>query len=168
MHSAESPLTTRSSMLNRCWRKSVSLLSALLLANAGFGCLGPEEPKPNVLMITIDTLRADRLGTYGFQLATSPAIDRLAAQGVVFERAISGASFTTGSHASIMASRYTREHTIGYHNGDTRLENITTLAEIFNQEGYQTAAFVGNIVLNRSSGLDRASRYTTTSYPEVS
>jgi arylsulfatase len=155
MHSAENQLTTRSSMLNRCWRKPASLLSALLLANAGFGCSGSKEPEPNVLMITIDTLRADRLGTYGFQLATSPAIDRLAAQGVVFERAISGASFTAGSHASIMASRYTREHTIGYENGETRLEGITTLAEIFNQEGYQTAAFIGNIVLNRNSGLDR-------------
>jgi arylsulfatase A-like enzyme len=142
-------------MSNRCWRKPASLLSALLLANAGFGCSGSKEPESNVLMITIDTLRADRLGTYGFQLATSPAIDRLAAQGVVFEHAISGASFTAGSHASIMASRYTREHTIGYDNDGARLEGITTLAEIFNQEGYQTAAFIGNIVLDRSSGLDR-------------
>jgi len=106
-------------------------------------------------MITVDTLRADRLGAYGFQLATSPAIDRLAAQGVVFERAISGASFMAGSHASIMTSRYTRQHTIGYQNGETRLEGITTLAEIFNEAGYQTAAFVGNVVLDRSSGLDR-------------
>jgi arylsulfatase A-like enzyme len=106
-------------------------------------------------MITVDTLRADRLGAYGFHLATSPAIDRLAAQGVVFERAISGASFTSASHASIMTSRYTREHTIGYENGGTRLEGITTVAEIFNEEGYQTAAFVGNIFLDRISGLDR-------------
>jgi arylsulfatase A-like enzyme len=106
-------------------------------------------------MITVDTLRADRLGAYGFQLATSPAIDHLAAQGVVFERAISGASVTAGSHASIMTSRYTRGHTIGYENGETRLEGITTLAEIFNEAGYQTAAFVGNVVLDHSSGLGR-------------
>jgi arylsulfatase len=119
------------------------------------GCFGSEGFEPSVLLITVDTLRADRLGAYGFQLATSPAIDRLAARGVVFERAISGASVTAGSHASIMTSRYTREHTIGYENGGTRLEGITTLAEIFNQEGYQTAAFVGNVVLDRSSGLDR-------------
>jgi arylsulfatase len=142
-------------MLNRCRRGHAALLSALVLSNAGLGCFGSEGPEPNVLMITIDTLRADRLGAYGFRLATSPAIDRLAAQGVVFERAISGASFTSGSHASIMASRYTREHTIGYDNGGTRLEGITTLAEIFNDEGYQTAAFVGNILLDRISGLDR-------------
>ena len=142
-------------MSNRYWRVPVSLLFALVVTNAGLGCFGPKEPEPNVLLITVDTLRADRLGTYGFQLATSPAIDRLAAQGVAFERAISGASVTAGSHASIMTSRYTREHTIGYENGGTRLEGITTLAEIFNQEGYQTAAFVGNVVLDHSSGLDR-------------
>ena len=120
-------------MLNRCWLRTASLLSAWILTNAGLGCFGPEGPKPNVLLITVDTLRADRLGAYGFQLATSPAIDRLAAQGVLFERAISGASFTAGSHASIMASRYTREHTIGYNNGGTKLEGATTLAEIFGQ-----------------------------------
>jgi len=142
-------------MLNRCWRTPASLLSALILTHAGSGCFEPEGPKPNVLMITIDTLRADRLGAYGYRLPTSPAIDRLAEQGVVFERAISGASYTSGSHASIMTSRYTREHTIGYKNGGTRLEGITTLAEIFKREGYQTAAFIGNIVLDRSSGLDR-------------
>jgi arylsulfatase len=142
-------------MPKRCWRKPASLLSALLLTNAGLGCFGSEGLEPNILLITVDTLRADRLGAYGFKLATSPAIDRLAAQGVVFERAISGASVTAGSHASIMTSRYTREHTIGFENGETRLEGITTLAEIFNQAGYQTAAFVGNIILNRSIGLDR-------------
>jgi arylsulfatase len=141
--------------LNRCWLKPASFLFALVLTNGGLGCFGPEEPRPDVLLITVDTLRADRLGTYGFQLATSPAIDRLAERGVVFERAISGASVTAGSHASIMTSRYTREHTIGHENGGTRLEGIATLAEIFNEEGYQTAAFVGNIVLDRSSGFDR-------------
>jgi len=152
---AESPLNTRSSISNRRWRKFAGLLSALILGNGGLGCGEPEQPRPNVLLITVDTLRADRLGVYGFNLETSPAIDRLAARGVVFERAIAGASFTSGSHASIMTSRYTREHSIGYVNGGTRLEGIATLAEIFNQEGYQTGAFVGNIILDHTSGLDR-------------
>jgi arylsulfatase len=142
-------------MLNRCWQRPASLLVALVLASAESGCGEPEPAQPNVLLITIDTLRADRLGVYGFKLDTSPAIDRLASSGVVFEHAIAGASFTSGSHASIMTSSYTREHTIGYVNGKTRLEGIITLADIFNREGYQTAAFVGNFVLDRSSGLDR-------------
>lgn len=148
-------MSTQSSILNRRWQKPASLLAALVLASAGSGCGESERPQPNVLLITVDTLRADRLGVYGFRLDTSPAIDRLASNGVVFERAIAGASFTSGSHASIMTSRYTREHTIGYVNGKTRLEGIITLADVFNREGYQKAAFIGNFVLDRSSGLDR-------------
>jgi len=145
----------RPSISKRRWRALATLVCAALLCGAGFGCAAPEGARPDVLLITIDTLRADRLGSYGFRLPTSPAIDRLAGQGVVFERAIAGASFTAASHASIMASRYTREHTIGYENGTTRLQDITTLAEILQRDGYQTAAFVGNLVLDHSSGLDR-------------
>jgi arylsulfatase A-like enzyme len=139
----------------------------LILGNAGLGCFEFGRARSNVLLITVDTLRADRLGTYGFQLETSPAIDRLAKQGVVFERAIAGASFTTASHASIMTSRYTREHTIGYKNGETRLEGITTLAEIFGREGYQTAAFIGNLVLDRTSGLDQGFETYDAELPNV-
>ena len=114
----------------------------------GWAASNPPQPEPNVLLITVDTLRADRLGAYGFQLATSPGIDRLAAQGVVFERAISGASFTAGSHASIMTSRYTREHTIGYdNNGGYPAGGRHHTRRDLQREGYQTAAFVGNIVL---------------------
>jgi len=148
-------LNARASIPRRRWLECADLLAALIIATVGSGCGEPGQLRPNALLITVDTLRADRLGVYGFSWDTSPAIDRLAASGVVFERAIAGASFTTGSHASIMTSRYTREHTIGYMNGGTRLEGITTLAEILNQQGYQTAAFVGNIMLDRSTGLDR-------------
>ncbi len=70
-------------MSKRCWRKPASLLCALVLTNAELGCFGSEGPEPNVLMITIDTLQADRLGAYGFRLEgiapiASAAIDRLA------------------------------------------------------------------------------------------
>jgi arylsulfatase len=74
---------------------------------------------------------------------------------VVFERAIAGAPATAPSHASIMTSRYTREHTIGYKNGRTRLDDSITLAEAFREAGYATAAFVGNILLQRRTGFDR-------------
>lgn len=72
----------------------------------------PKNP-PSVLLVIVDTLRADRLGTYGFAQEASPNIDRFAAGAVVLERAISGASSTSASHASIFTSRYTRQHTIG-------------------------------------------------------
>jgi arylsulfatase len=108
-----------------------------------------------VLLITIDTLRADHLHGYGFELETSPNLDALARQGVLFERAIAAASATNPAHASIMTSLYPREHSVGHSNGKTRLERDTTLAEVFQGAGYRTAAFVGNLVLERRTGFDR-------------
>ena len=133
---------------------------AILTALAGpIGCsdAGPvaSPARPDVLLIVVDTLRADHLGSYGYALATSPSIDALAETGVLFERAISGASSTGPSHASLFSSRFTRGHTVGMANGSTRLEGVTTLAEVFRDHGYQTAAFVGNAMLNRRLGFDR-------------
>lgn len=109
---------------------------------------------PNVLLITVDTLRADHLGAYGYPVDVSPHVDSLARQGVVFERAIAASSRTTPSHASIMTSRFTREHSIGYLNGGSRLDGETTVAEVFRGAGYQTAAFVGNWAIRKGVGLD--------------
>ena len=112
------------------------------------------DTRPDVLLITIDTLRADHLHSYGFPLETSPRLDALAARGVLFERAIAAAASTVPAHASIMTSRYPREHSVGHRNGGTRLEGHATLAAIFAANGYATAAFVGNLVLDRRTGLD--------------
>jgi arylsulfatase A-like enzyme len=117
------------------------------------GCT-PDAPR-NVLLITIDTLRADHLGAYGFSYDISPNIDRLAERGVVFERAIAASAATAPSHASIMTSRYPRHHSIGYANGLTTLIGGETLAELFARNGYETAAFIGNPILQRPSGLAR-------------
>lgn len=135
-------------------------LACLTLAAAlevgSLGCTQTDAPgdRPNVLLITVDTLRADFLSSYSFQPKTSPNIDALAAQGVVFDRAIATASRTAPSHASIMTSRYTRQHSIGWHNGDSVLRGSETLAEVFRAAGYATAAFVSNFVLKRRVGLD--------------
>jgi arylsulfatase A-like enzyme len=131
---------------------------------AGFACLaaaGPlacgraSEGPPSVLLVTVDTLRADFLHCYGFPLENSPEIDALAARGVLFENAIATASATAPTHASIMTSLYPREHSIGTANGHTRLEGGTTLAEHFRANGYATAAVVSNLVLSRRIALDR-------------
>ncbi|HEM45902.1 MAG TPA: hypothetical protein ENO23_02545, partial [Alphaproteobacteria bacterium] len=135
-------------------RTRVALALALLAAVGASGC-GGERPRPDVLLVTIDTLRPDWIHAYGFDKETSPHIDALAARGVVFDRAIAAASLTAPAHASIMTSRYVREHSIGPLNGETRLEGVGTLAERFRAAGYETAAFVGNVVLRRRSGLDR-------------
>jgi arylsulfatase len=106
-----------------------------------------------VLLVTVDTLRADHLGSYGFAHDTSPAIDALAASGVLFERAIAASSRTVPSHASIMTSRNTREHSVGHLNGKSTLRNLETLADHFRRAGYETAAFIGNILLTEGTGL---------------
>jgi arylsulfatase A-like enzyme len=125
---------------------------------AGLVALGCGEPvparRPDVLLVVIDTLRADYLGTYGFPLPTSPNLDRFADQAVVFERAIAASANTVPSHASLMTSRYVRQHSVGWVNGTTRLEGAVTLAERFHEAGYETGAFVSNFVLRRASGLD--------------
>jgi arylsulfatase len=131
------------------------LAAALLLLGSAPGCSGGTDERPDVLLVTIDTLRADRLGSYGAPSGASPRLDALADRSVVFDRAIAGAAMTAPSHASIMTSRYTREHSVGFENGFSRLEGTPTLAEHFRDAGYQTAGFVGNINLTSLLGFDR-------------
>jgi len=133
----------------------VSRLLVLGLAGVVCACNRSESVRPNVLLVTVDTLRADHLSSYGYPLETTPNMDALARRGVVFERAIAAASTTAPAHASIMTSRYTRGHSIGFLNDGSRLEGGVTLAEVFRDAGYHTAGFVGNLVLQRRNGFDR-------------
>ncbi len=135
----------------------LALVALALSAFGVVGCRGGSslEERPNVLLVTIDTLRADHLHSYGFPLETSPNLDALAAESVVFERAIAASSSTAPAHASIMTSKYVREHSVGYRNGGSVLEGATTIAEVFRGAGFRTAAFVSNDVLRRRTGLDR-------------
>jgi arylsulfatase A-like enzyme len=129
----------------------LGLLAAILLS----GCDAPPVSRPDVLLITIDTLRADFVHAYGFSSETTPNMDALAARGVLFENAIAASTATVPAHASIMTSRYVREHSVGSLNGSTRLAGVTTLAESFRSAGYDTAAFVSSFVLKARTGLDR-------------
>jgi arylsulfatase A-like enzyme/Tfp pilus assembly protein PilF len=114
--------------------------------------------RPNVLLITLDTTRADRLGCYGYALAHTPTLDALAAQGVLFERAYTPAPLTLPSHASMMTGLYPPEHGL-MTNGRGRLDDdISTLAEVLRDAGYDTAAFLGSFVLHSKFGLDRGFR----------
>jgi arylsulfatase A-like enzyme len=96
---------------------------------------------PNVLLITLDTLRADHLSAYGYQRPSTPNLDRFAADGVLFERAFAAASWTLPSHASIMTGRSPAEHRAGGSPLDGR---YATLAEYLAAHGYHTAGFVAN------------------------
>ena len=109
----------------------------------------------NIVLITLDTTRAGRLGAYGYDAARTPVLDRLAREGILFESAISPVPITLPSHASILTGRDPPHHGV-HHNGQYHLEaSSTTLAEILEGEGYQTAAFVSAFVLDRRYGLSQ-------------
>ncbi len=112
-------------------------------------------PPINVLLITLDTTRADRLGCYGYALAKTPVLDRLAQQGVLFERAYAPVPLTLPSHASMLTGLYPPEH--GLHvNGQAALpQGLPTLATELQAAGYETGAFVAAFVLNRKFGLQQ-------------
>jgi arylsulfatase A-like enzyme/Flp pilus assembly protein TadD len=108
----------------------------------------------NVLLITIDTLRADRVGAYGNPSGLTPTLDRLADSGIRFESAYTPVPMTLPAHASILTGLEPFGH--GIHNNTTsRLGRTPTLATILKGAGYRTGAFVGSFVLNAGFGLDR-------------
>jgi arylsulfatase A-like enzyme/tetratricopeptide (TPR) repeat protein len=107
----------------------------------------------NVLLITLDTTRAGRLANYGNQRIATPALDRIAAEGVLFSNALATAPTTLPSHASIMTGLYPVHHGARA-NGRFRLaEEHDTLAEILREQGYSTAAVVSAFVLDSRYGL---------------
>lgn len=111
--------------------------------------------KPNVLLISLDTTRADRIGCYGHAHAKTPAIDELAAGGVRYANAFTHVPLTLPSHASLLTGLY--PPSTGLHsNGVGALpSDVETLAERFQAAGYATGAFVGAYVLDSAFGLDR-------------
>jgi arylsulfatase A-like enzyme/Tfp pilus assembly protein PilF len=112
------------------------------------------KPSPNVLLISIDTLRADHLGAYGASVRT-PGLDALAKAGVVFERAVAQVPITLPSHASLFTATYPFTHGVR-DNGSFRLPAETrTLTETFRAAGYRTGAFVGSFALDSRFGLDQ-------------
>lgn len=112
-------------------------------------------PTINVLLITLDTTRADRLGCYRYPQALTPALDELAAKGILFERACSPAPLTLPAHATMFTGLYPQEHGLRT-NGRGRLDaSIPTLPELAAQAGYDTGAFVASFVVDSKFGLDR-------------
>jgi len=136
--------------------KSSRWLVLLLLPMAGLalGCSGSQNGSLaerscdgcNVLLISIDTLRADHLGCYGYDRETSPAIDALASQSVLFEKAYSTSYHTADSHMSIFTSLYPSVHGVRNSKGKTGQvlsTAVSTLPEILQANGYATAGFHG-------------------------
>jgi arylsulfatase A-like enzyme len=108
----------------------------------------PDAPAnaPNVLLIVLDTQRADFLSSYGYPRQTTPFLDSLAARGVLFERAYAGSSWTLPSHAVLMSGRFVFEHSIRTAWGETQAldPRHPVLAEVFQRNGYATGGFAAN------------------------
>jgi arylsulfatase A-like enzyme/thioredoxin-like negative regulator of GroEL len=110
---------------------------------------------PNVVLITIDTVRADHLGCYGYKQAHTPTLDALAREGVLFRTAVAQVPLTLPSHCSIMTGTYPTLHGVRDNLGYTLGDDPPTLATLLKQKGYVTAAFVGAEVLDPRRGLNQ-------------
>ncbi len=130
---------------------------ALILLFLLLGCgTGRAEPLAgyNVLLISLDTLRADHLSCYGYKRATSPRIDQVAKESVLFENVVAASSWTIPSHMSLLTSQYPSVH--GVENENMCLgEAVPTLAQVLAKQGYTTAAFVTGPMLNHRFGFHR-------------
>jgi arylsulfatase A-like enzyme len=135
--------------------------------------------KPNIILITLDTTRADRLGCYGYRRQTSPNIDKLADESVLYTRAIAPSNWTFPSHASLFTGKFTSSHGARYDPEGLLLltdaisgpkswdvyrvrglaQNEVTLAEVLKESGYTTAAVVGGPWLKRIFGLNKGFDY---------
>ncbi len=133
----------------------VVLLIAVLTHMQIWTALESAPPRWNVLLITLDTTRADRIGCYGYEHTRTRTIDQLAEEGIRYSRCYSPVPLTLPAHASIMTGLYPFDHTLRI-NGAGRLhDSAATLAELLQAEGYSTAAIVAAFVLHSKFGLDQ-------------
>ncbi len=153
---APAPVVRRSGMPRIVPIAGVALAAlALIWVVAGKRFVGRTAARPrNILLVTLDTTRPDHLGCYGDRAARTPNIDKIAAEGVRFDRAYSPVPLTLPSHASILTGLYPPGHGIR-NNGRALAEGVRTLAEILKARGYASAAFVSSFSLDSRFGLDR-------------
>lgn len=131
----------------------------------------------NVLIMTLDTTRADRIGAYGDRNASTPNIDRLAQEGVLFEQAVASAPLTLPAHSTIFTGMLPPRHGVRDNGGYVLDPRHTTLAKTLKDGGWKTGAFVGAFVLDAKWGLDQGfdtyfdkfdvSKYKTVSLGEI-
>src|ERR1700722_15652103 len=111
------------------------------------------QPTP-VIMISIDTLRADHVGAYGYKGIVTPSLDAFAAGGTVFENIECQTPLTLPSHTSLLTSTYPFDNGI-QENAELLPSGAVTLASVLKSRGYKTAAFVSSVFLEREMGLDQ-------------
>ncbi len=148
--------------------RAVRLVAVLILSVIAAGCDRSEgsgsevgvgvddgEGPVNLLLITMDTTRADRIGCYGYETASTPVLDKLAQSGARFTRAYSQVPITLPSHAVMLTGTYPPENGVRDNGRHALGPGLPTLAAIFRQHGYRTGAFVAAAVLHSRYGLNR-------------
>ncbi|MBU0756411.1 MAG: sulfatase-like hydrolase/transferase [Planctomycetes bacterium] len=136
-------------------RQTLNALVVFSLVLCISACSEQTTPPKNVILVTLDTVRADHLGCYGYDKGTTPGMDRLAATGVVFENAFTPVPITLPSHTTILTGSHPLQHGI-HNNGTFVLEDAAqTLAEDLKARGFRTGAVMGGIVLGSEFGLDQ-------------
>ena len=131
----------------------------MLLLLLATGCgeeAAPVFPDANLLLVSIDTLRADRLGCYGYARPTSPFLDQLASESILFEEVIAQSTWTTPSHAALMTSRYPSELGLGtWPDPGVMDERYPTLAELLSAHGLATHSFTESAWIRGNLGFSR-------------
>jgi arylsulfatase A-like enzyme/Flp pilus assembly protein TadD len=143
--------------------------AALCLGLAAAGCnwISTSRPSgPNVLLVTIDTLRADHVGAYGAQGVATPTLDALAARGVLFEQAMAAVPLTLPSHASLLTGQYPPSHGVRHNAIFVLADEAETVAERFQAAGFATGAVIGAAVLGPEFGLAQGFDHYDSALPE--
>lgn len=141
-------------------RTAVGVVACLLAACSGGEPLAPglgrgASAGANVLLVTLDTTRADHLTCFGAQGASTPNLDALAARGVRFSQALTCVPLTTPAHASLLTGLYPPSHGVRNNGEEPLPAACVSLAELLAAQGYDTSAFVSAFVLDRRYGLDQ-------------
>ena len=144
------------------------LVSTAALERRALANLPAAGSGPNVLVLVADTLRADHVSGYGYYRTTTPRIDQLAAEGVVFLDAYSASSWTLPAHASLFTGRRMHEHHAGREGRPFLDGRFPTLAEVLGRAGYASGGFVANTFwCGRQTGLDRGFTHYEDFYTKV-
>ncbi len=133
-------------------RLTAVLIGLVLMAAAGCGSI---KPVTRVVLVTLDTTRADRIGCYGHADAKTPNLDALAAEGVLFENAVSQVPTTLPSHSTMFTGQFPQDHGVRYNVFYSLAESADTLAESLKGAGFATAGFPASQVVSASHGLNQ-------------
>ena len=133
---------------------AIAVASLLATSCSGHGPRAPTTAR-HVVLVTIDTLRADRLGCYGSRTVETPHLDRIAGEGTIALQASASVPLTLPSHASLMTGRVPPEHGLRDNFAPPLPPSVPTLAELFKNAGFQTAGFVSSPVLAARTRLNR-------------